>query len=44
LARPFRGTINLDLPCGEGLCIGYDGGDPVSREYPHRFEFREGRS
>jgi hypothetical protein len=28
--------------CGEGLCIGYDGGDHVSREYPHRFEFAGG--
>jgi len=23
--------------CGEGLCIGYDGGDPVSSEYPQKF-------
>jgi arylsulfatase len=28
--------------CGEGLCIGYDGGDAVSRHYGHRFEFTGG--
>ena len=28
--------------CGEGLCIGYDGGDAVSREYSPRFEFTGG--
>ena len=29
--------------CGEGLCIGYDGGDIVSRQYPPRFAFTGGR-
>jgi hypothetical protein len=29
--------------CGEGLCIGYDGGDAVSSEYKPRFEFAGGR-
>ncbi len=29
--------------CGEGLCVGYDGGDIVSRQYPPRFEFGGGR-
>jgi hypothetical protein len=28
--------------CGEGLCIGYDGGDAVSGEYQPRFEFTGG--
>ncbi|MEV6969111.1 arylsulfatase [Hamadaea sp. NPDC051192] len=28
--------------CGEGLCIGYDGGDAVSSEYTPRFEFTGG--
>jgi len=28
--------------CGEGLCVGYDSGDPVSREYGPRFPFRGG--
>jgi hypothetical protein len=29
--------------CGEGLCIGYDGGDAVSSEYTPKFEFTGGR-
>ena len=29
--------------CGEGLCIGYDGGDAVSSEYEPKFEFTGGR-
>jgi hypothetical protein len=29
--------------CGEGLCIGYDGGDAVSSEYTPKFEFAGGR-
>lgn len=29
--------------CGEGLCIGYDGGDAVSAEYKPRFEFTGGK-
>jgi arylsulfatase A-like enzyme len=28
--------------CGEGLCIGYDGGDAVSREYTPTFQFTGG--
>jgi arylsulfatase len=28
--------------CGEGLCIGYDGGDNVSQAYGHRFPFAGG--
>jgi arylsulfatase len=28
--------------CGEGLTIGYDGGDAVSAEYGHRFDFTGG--
>jgi arylsulfatase A-like enzyme len=28
--------------CGEGLCIGYDGGDAVSSEYRPRFDFTGG--
>jgi arylsulfatase len=27
---------------GEGLCIGYDGGDAVSSEYSPKFEFTNG--
>jgi arylsulfatase len=29
--------------CGEGLCIGYDGGDAVSSEYQGKFPFSGGR-
>jgi arylsulfatase A-like enzyme len=29
--------------CGEGLCIGYDGGDAVSSEYKPKFAFTGGR-
>jgi len=29
--------------CGEGLCIGYDGGDAVSSDYTPKFEFTGGR-
>jgi hypothetical protein len=29
--------------CGEGLCIGYDGGDAVSSQYTPQFEFTGGR-
>ncbi len=28
--------------CGEGLCIGYDGGDTVTTRYPTRFPFTGG--
>jgi arylsulfatase len=28
--------------CGEGLTVGYDGGDRVSTDYPHRFELTGG--
>ena len=27
---------------GEGLCVGYDGGDAVSSEYKSKFEFKDG--
>jgi hypothetical protein len=29
--------------CGEGFCIGSDGGDAVSSEYKPKFEFTGGR-
>jgi hypothetical protein len=29
--------------CGEGLCIGYDGGDAVSNEYQPKFPFTGGK-
>ena len=30
--------------CGEGLCIGYDGGDAVTSQYRPKFEFSGGCS
>ncbi len=38
--RTMLGHFSL---CGEGLCIGYDGGDAVSSEYKPKFEFTGGR-
>ncbi|HEY1689011.1 MAG TPA: arylsulfatase [Solirubrobacteraceae bacterium] len=38
--RTMTGHYSL---CGEGLCIGYDGGDAVSAEYRSKFEFSGGR-
>ena len=29
--------------CGEGRCVGEDGGDAVSTEYKPKFEFKNGR-
>jgi arylsulfatase len=37
--RTVLGHFSL---CGEGLCIGYDGGDAVSSEYQPKFEFTGG--
>ncbi|MET0817596.1 MAG: arylsulfatase [Solirubrobacteraceae bacterium] len=37
--RTMTGHFSL---CGEGLCIGYDGGDAVSSLYTPRFEFTGG--
>jgi hypothetical protein len=38
--RTMTGHFSL---CGEGLCIGYDGGDAVSSMYTPRFEFTGGK-
>jgi arylsulfatase A-like enzyme len=38
--RTMTGRYSL---CGEGLSIGYDSGDPVSKEYGVRFAFEGGR-
>jgi hypothetical protein len=35
-------TVHYAL-CGEGLCIGYDSGDPVSADYKGKFPFSGGR-
>lgn len=37
--RTMTGRYSL---CGEGLCIGYDGGDAVSSEYQPKFAFSGG--
>jgi arylsulfatase len=38
--RTMSGHFSL---CGEGLCIGYDSGDAVSKQYRPKFEFTGGR-
>jgi arylsulfatase len=38
----IRGIASRYSLCGEGLCIGYDGGDAVSSEYKPRFSFTGG--
>jgi arylsulfatase len=40
---PFRTMAGRYSLCGEGLCIGYDGGDAVSSEYKPKFPFSGGR-
>jgi arylsulfatase A-like enzyme len=40
---PFRTMTGRYSLCGEGLCIGYDGGDAVSSEYKPKFAFAGGR-
>ncbi|HKX72143.1 MAG TPA: hypothetical protein VJM75_12980, partial [Acidimicrobiales bacterium] len=39
----FRTIASRYSLCGEGLCIGYDGGDAVSSDYTPKFEFTGGR-
>jgi arylsulfatase len=39
---PFRTQSGHYALCGEGLCIGYDSGDAVSRDYKPRFPFTGG--
>jgi hypothetical protein len=40
---PFRTMTGRYSLCGEGLCIGYDGGDAVSKEYQPKFAFSDGK-
>lgn len=40
---PFRTQTGRYILCGEGLCVGYDGGDAVSSEYKPQFPFQGGR-
>jgi len=39
---PMRTIALMYSLCGEGLCIGYDGGDAVSKEYKPKFSFTGG--
>jgi len=39
---PMRTQIGPFTLCGDGLCVGYDSADPVSRTYPPGFPFRGG--
>jgi arylsulfatase len=39
----IRTMVSRYSLCGEGLCIGYDGGDALSSEYKPKFEFTGGR-
>lgn len=39
---PFRTQAGHYALAGEGLCIGYDSGDPVSKTYPYKFPFAGG--
>ncbi|MGH9027838.1 MAG: arylsulfatase, partial [Acidimicrobiia bacterium] len=39
----FRTQSGHYALCGEGLCIGYDSGDAVSKEYTPKFPFTGGR-
>jgi arylsulfatase len=39
---PMRAMAMQFSLCGEGLCIGYDGGDAVSRQYAPTFPFTGG--
>ncbi|HET6996530.1 MAG TPA: arylsulfatase [Chitinophagaceae bacterium] len=38
----FRTETGHYALCGEGMCVGYDGGDAVSAEYKPKFEFQGG--
>ncbi len=39
----FRTQAGHYALCGEGLCVGYDGGDAVSQDYGSAFRFSGGR-
>ncbi len=38
----MRAQIGPFTLCGDGLCVGYDSADPVSRTYPPGFPFTGG--
>lgn len=39
----FRTQTGRYALCGEGLCVGYDGGDAVTSSYPSGFPFTAGQ-
>ena len=39
----MRAQIGPFTLCGDGLCVGYDSADPVSRSYPPNYPFTGGR-
>ena len=39
---PMRAQIGPFTLCGDGLCVGFDSADPVSRDYPPGFAFTGG--
>jgi arylsulfatase len=40
---PMRAQIGPFTLCGDGLCVGFDSADPVSRVYPPGFAFTGGQ-
>ena len=40
---PMRAQIGKFTLCGDGLCIGYDSADAVSRQYTNPFPFTGGK-
>ncbi|WP_226532717.1 arylsulfatase [Microbacterium paraoxydans] len=40
---PMRAQVGKFTLCGDGLCVGWDSADPVSREYGNPFPFTGGR-
>jgi arylsulfatase len=39
---PMKAQAGKFTLVGDGLCVGYDSGDPVSKQYPTGFEFKGG--
>ena len=39
---PMRAQIGKFTLCGDGLCVGFDSADPVSKEYDGPFTFTGG--
>lgn len=40
---PMRAQVGKFTLCGDGLCVGWDSADPVSRQYRNPFPFTGGR-